>query len=88
MTRFPKWWSLALLAGALALTAGCEKRPTGLDPDPNRPEGVTSSQAMLVAYRNQAQRLKIRDYASTNIDCGAVGVTPNPGPTTKPLLLL
>jgi hypothetical protein len=88
MTRFTKWWFVALLAGALALAAGCEKRPTGLDPDPNRPEGVTTSQAMLVGYRNQALRVMIRDYASTNIDSVVVGVSAFPGPATMPLLLL
>jgi hypothetical protein len=49
---------------------------------------VTSADARLVAYRNQALRVMIRDYASTNIDSVVVGVTAVPGPTTMPLLLL
>jgi len=88
MTRFPKWWIPALLLGTLALAGACEKQPTGYDPDPNRPEGVTTTQAKLVAYRNQALRVMIRDYASTNIDSVVVGVSAFPGATTMPLLLL
>ena len=88
MTRFPKWCIPALLTGALALTAGCEKQPAGYDPNPDRPEGVTTTAAQLVAYRNQALRVMIRDYASTNIDSVVVGVTAFTGPTTMPLLLL
>ena len=88
MTRLLKWCIPAVLAGALAVAAGCEKRPTGFDPDPNHPEGVSTSQAQLVAYRNQALRVMIRDYASTNIDSVVVGVSAFPGPTTMPLLLL
>jgi hypothetical protein len=88
MTRFPKWCTPALLIGALALAAGCEKRPTGYDPNPNSPEGVPSTDARLVAYRNQALRVMVRDYASANIDSVVVGVAAFPGPTTMPLLLL
>jgi hypothetical protein len=88
MTRFPRWCIPAFLVGALALAAGCEKRPAGYDPDPNRPEGVTTTDTKLVAYRNQALRVMIRDYASTNIDSVVVGVSAFTGPTTMPLLLL
>ena len=88
MTRFPKWCTPALLIGALALVAGCEKRPTGYDPNPNSPEGVFSPDARLVSYRNQALRVMIRDYASTNIDSVVVGVSQFPGAATMPLLLL
>jgi len=48
MTRFPKWCIPALLTGALALTAGCEKQPAGYDPNPDRPEGVTTTESMFV----------------------------------------
>jgi len=88
MTRLAKWCIPALLSGALALAAGCEKRPTGYDPNPDSPEGVTTAAAQLVAYRNQALRVMIRDYASTNLDSVVVGVQGFPGPTTMPLLLL
>ena len=88
MTRFPKWFVPALLLGALAAAGACEKRPTGFDPNPNRPEGVTTTAAQLVGYRNQALRVMIRDYASTNIDSVVVGVSAFPGATTMPLLLL
>ena len=88
MTRLAKWTTPALLIGALALAAGCETRPTGYDPNPNSPEGVTTPDARLVAYRNQALRVMIRDYASTNIDSVVVGVQAFAGPTTMPLLLL
>ena len=48
MTRFPKWLIPAFLTGTLAL-AGCEKQPAGYDPNPNRPAGVKTTAAMLVA---------------------------------------
>ena len=40
MTRFRKWLSAVLALAALMLAAGCEKRPTGFDPNPNMPEGA------------------------------------------------
>jgi len=55
MTRFPKWSIPALLVGALALAGACEKQPTGYTPDPNRPEGVTTTQAKLVAYHRPSE---------------------------------
>src|SRR5262245_24800361 len=88
MTRFSTRSVAALLLVAVTLTAGCEKRPAGYDPDPNTPEGVTSTDARLVTYRNQALRVMVRDYASTNIDSVVVGVQAFTGPTTMPLLLL
>ena len=88
MTRLSKWCTPALVIGALALAVGCEERPTGYDPNPNSPEGVFSPDARLVSYRNQALRVMIRDYASTNIDSVVVGVSQFSGPATMPLLLL
>ena len=91
MTRFtrrlatvPVWFALL----TLALVAGCEKRPTGYDPNPNSPEGVTSPDAQLLGYRNAALRVMVRDYASTNVDSVVTGAQAFPGSTEMPLLLL
>jgi len=91
MTRFtrrlataPVWFALL----ALALAAGCEKRPTGYDPNPNTPEGVYAPDAQLLVYRNAALRVMVRDYASTNVDSVVVGATAFPGSTEMPLLKL
>lgn len=88
MTRFSKSITVVLALSALALSAGCEKRPTGFDPNPNAPEGVTSPNARLLAYRNAALRVLVRDYASARIDSVAVGAQAFPGPTDMPLLML
>ena len=52
MTRFSRILAAALAVVSLALAAGCEKRPTGYDPNPNSPEGVPAVDARLLAYRN------------------------------------
>ena len=77
-----------MVLAALVLTAGCEKRPTGYDPNPNSPEGVPAADARLLSYRNSALRVLVRDYASTNIDSVAVGAQAFAGPSSMPLLLL
>lgn len=88
MTRFRKWIPAVLALVALAATAGCEKRPTGFDPNPNAPEGVFSPNARLLLSRNLPLRVMVRDYASTNIDSVVDGVTAFAGPVTMPLVEL
>jgi len=88
MTRFSRILAAATVLVVLGLAAGCEKRPTGYDPNPNAPEGVPAADARLVASRNAALRVLVRDYASVNIDSVEVGVQAFPGATTMPLLLL
>ena len=88
MTRFPRKSAVALALCALALTAGCDERPSGFDPNPNAPEGVPSPDVRLVAYRNAALRVMVRDYASTNIDSVVVGAQAFVGATSMPLLLV
>src|SRR5262245_50183120 len=83
-------WKVAAVAALLALLAavGCEKRPTGFDPDPNRPEGVTSADARLLSYRNYGLRVMVRDYATPDIDSVEYSLNAFPGPQTMPLLLI
>lgn len=88
MTRFPKWCAAVLVAAALAAVAGCEKRPTGLDPNPNAPEGVSNPNARLLAYRNSPLRYMVRDYASTNVDSFVGTTTAFPGSPTMPLITI
>lgn len=88
MTRFRRWFAVALALGALVLAAGCEKRPTGFDPTPGTPEGTPSDNARLLVYRNSPLRVVVRDYASTNIDSVEVGAQAFGGSAIMPLLLL
>ena len=88
MTRSRKWFRAVLALAALMLAAGCEKRPTGFDPNPSRPEGVTSADVKLVTFRNAALRVLVRDYASPNIDSVSVGALAFDGPESMPLLLV
>ena len=88
MTRYLNFLPVALALLLLAIAAGCEKRPTGLDPNPNTPEGTTTPLAQLVAYRNHALRVMVRDYGSPTADSIVTGATAFPGPTSMPLLLL
>ena len=88
MTRWIKLFAALLALGALAVAAGCEKRPTGFDPNPNAPEGTPSANSRLLAYRNAALRVLARDYASQNIDSVEVGAKAFAGDATMPLLLL
>ncbi len=88
MTRYSKWFTVGVALVALAALASCETRPTGFDPDPNRPEGVTAANARLISYRDHGLRVMVRDYASTNIDSVVLSAQALPGPTTMPLLLL
>ena len=88
MTRSRTWYPVVVALGALALAAGCEKRPTGFDPTPNSPEGVSSPDVHLIAYRNATLRVLVRDYASTNLDSVAVGDQAFIGAPTMPLLLV
>ncbi len=84
LATLPALFALLALASAL----GCEKRPTGLDPNPNAPEGVRSADARLLASHNLALRVLVRDYASTNVDSAEFGAQAFAGPTSMPLLLL
>jgi hypothetical protein len=88
MTRSSRILAAVLALAALVLAAGCEKRPTGYDPNPNSPEGVPAADARLLAYRNIALRVVVRDYASTNVDSVSVGAQAFAGSTSMPLLLL
>jgi len=88
MTRYIR--KSAVLAALLALVtaAGCETRPTGLDPNPDRPEGVTVANARLISYRNYGLRVMVRDYASADIDSVVLSAHAFPGDPTMPLLLV
>ncbi len=88
MTRFSKWFTVLAALMALAAAAGCEKRPTGFDPNPNTPEGIAAANARLVSYRNTGLRVMVRDYASTNIDSVVTAAYAFAGSSTMPLLLL
>ena len=88
MTRWSRWFVAVLALGALALAAGCEKRPTGFAPNPNAPEGTPSSEARLLAYHDLALPVLARDYGSKNIDSVKVGAQAFAGAPTMPLLLL
>ena len=88
MTRYLR--KSAVLAALLALVAaaGCETRPTGLDPNPDRPEGVPTANARLLSYRNYGLRVMLRDYGSANIDSVVLSATALPGSSQMPLLLI
>lgn len=88
MTRFSRKYAVAAALLALVAAAGCESRPTGFDPNPDRPEGTPSANARLVSYRNHALRVMVRDYASADIDSIVHAVRAFPGDATMPLLLL
>ncbi len=88
MTRWNRLFAAVLALVALALAAGCEKRPTGFDPNPIAPEGIPSPDARLIAYHNAPLPVLARDYASRNIDSVEVGALAFAGPATMPLLLL
>jgi hypothetical protein len=86
MTRSRKWFSAVLALAALMLAAGCEKRPTGFDPNPNMPEGATSADVKLVTYRNVAWPVLVLDTESGNTQL--VGASAFDGPEDTPLLLV
>jgi hypothetical protein len=88
MTRFFRKSAVLTALLALVAAAGCETRPTGLDPNPNAPEGVLTANARLVSYRNHGLRVMVRDYASVNIDSVILSVQALPGPASMPLLLI
>lgn len=88
MTRYRRKFAVVTALLALVAAAGCEKKPAGLDPDPNRPEGVPTANARLVSYRNHGLRVMVRDYASANIDSVVRSAHAFPGEATMPLLLL
>lgn len=88
MTRFSRKYAVAVALLALVAAAGCESRPTGFDPNPDRPEGVPAANARLVSYRNHGLRVMVRDYASVDIDSIEHSVRAFPGDATMPLLLL
>ena len=88
MTRFSRILAAAVALVSLVLAAGCEKRPTGYDPNPNSPEGVPAADARLLAYRNAGLRVVAIDYLATPIDSAVSYAQAFPGPTTMPLLLL
>jgi hypothetical protein len=88
MTRFCRKYAASAALLALVAVAGCESRPTGFDPNPDRPEGVPSANARLVSYRNHGLRVMVRDYASVDIDSIVHTVRAFPGDGTMPLLLL
>ncbi len=88
MTRFSKCFTVVAALVALAAAGGCEKRPTGFDPNPNAPEGIRAANARLVSYRNRGLRVMVRDYASLNIDSAVTTAQAFAGSNTMPLLLL
>ena len=88
MTRFSRILAATLAVVSLVLAAGCEKRPTGYDPNPNSPEGVPAGDARLLAYRNAGLRVVAIDYLPSPIDSAETFAQAFPGPTTMPLLLL
>lgn len=88
MTRFCRQYAVPAALLALVAVAGCESRPTGFDPNPDRPEGTPSANARLVSYRNHALRVMVRDYASVDIDSIVHAVRAFPGDASMPLLLL
>jgi hypothetical protein len=88
MTRYSRILAAATALVSLVLAAGCEKRPTGYDPNPNTPEGVPAADARLLAYRNAGLRVVAIDFLPNPIDSAESFAQAFPGPTSLPLLLL
>ena len=88
MTRSRKWCAVALALAALALAAGCEKRPTGFDPNPASPEGAPSADVKLITFHNAPLSVTALDYASPDLSQTTVGVSAFAGAPSLPLLLV
>lgn len=88
MTRYGRILAAATALVSLVLAAGCEKRPTGYDPNPNTPEGIPAADARLLAYRNAGLRVVAIDFLPNPIDSAESFAYAFPGPASMPLLLL